>query len=49
MNSNRNSNKKLTLILEDNLLKKLEKNAYKESTSLKEYVTRVLKEFINAK
>ncbi len=49
MNSNRNSNKKLTLILEDNLLKKLEKNADKESTSLKEYVTRILKEFINAK
>ena len=49
MNSNSNSNKKLTLILEDNLLKKLEKKAYKERTSLKEYVTRVLKEFINAK
>ena len=43
-----NNNKELSLFLEENLLKNLEKNADKEGTSLKEYVARILKEFINA-
>ena len=44
-----NNKKELSLFLEDNLLKNLEKNAHKEGTSLKKYVARILKEFINAK
>ncbi len=44
-----NTNKELSLFLEDNLLKNLQKNAHKEGTSLKKNVVKILKEFINAK
>ena len=41
--------KVLNLIVGENLLKNLKKNAHQNNTSLEKYIEKILKEFINAK
>ena len=41
--------KVLNLIVEENLLKILKKNANQQNTSVEKYIEKILKEFLNAK